>query len=137
MGVAVASSSGTEVRRGGLRARILAVIGGTWAAVVGAAPHVLHHVGPLAGAAIVSGVAGRVVFALLGFALTIPLLRRIHRHTRTWSAPTLALIAFVAIYLFSSFVVAPRLTGSSSSGPSKPAPALQPVDSGHDAHHGG
>jgi hypothetical protein len=41
-------------------------------AVLGAAPHVLHHAGPLAGAALLAGATGRVLFA----AETTPWARR-------------------------------------------------------------
>ena len=52
---------------------------GVWHAVVGAigtvvglAPHVLHHVGLLAGAGLVAGASGTVAFGLLGFIVSIP-----------------------------------------------------------------
>lgn len=130
------SVPGRRERRGS-SARVSAAFGGMWAAVTGAAPHVLHHVGPLAGAAIVSGVTGGVVFALVGFLLTIPLLRRIHRHTRSWTAPTLALAALVGVYLTSSFVIAPRLTSSDESGATSPPSQQQDSAAEHAGHHGG
>ena len=36
-----------------------------WGGFIGLVPHVLHHVGPLAGAALLAGVTGRVLFAAM------------------------------------------------------------------------
>jgi hypothetical protein len=91
-----------------VRAGLLAV----WAGVTGAAPHVLHHVGPLAGTAIVAGAGGRIVFGALGFVATIPMLRRLRRRTGSWRAPALALGAFAAIFTFSTLVIGPAVSGS-------------------------
>src|SRR5215217_683503 len=54
--------------------RVRATLAAVGAAVLGAAPHVLHHAGPLAGAALLAGVSGRVLFGALGLLLAIPLL---------------------------------------------------------------
>ena len=96
------SSIGTRVR-----GAVLAV----WAAITGAAPHVLHHVGPLAGSALVAGVGGRAPFGLAGFIATILLLRRLRRRTGSWRAPALALVAFAAIYTVSTVLVGPAIGG--------------------------
>jgi hypothetical protein len=107
-----------------VRAGLLAL----WAAVTGAAPHVLHHVGPLAGTAIVAGAGGRIVFGAAGFVATIPMLRRLRRRTGSWRAPALALAAFAAIFTFSTLVIGPAVTGAGTDDP----PALvEDVD-----HHG-
>lgn len=106
-----------------LRAGLLAV----WAAVTGAAPHVLHHVGPLAGSALVAGVGGRLVFGVAGFVATIPTLRRLRRRTGSWRAPALALAAFVVVFAVSALVVGPALT-------SDPAPAPSPAVVDHHGH---
>lgn len=107
---------------------------------MGAAPHVLHHVGPLAGAAILAGTTGRLLFGALGFLLTIPLLRRIRAHTGSWVAPAGALALMAALFALSSFVIGPALTGGSGStatersSPAGPAGgASQP--SSHESHH--
>jgi hypothetical protein len=55
--------------------------------VMGLIPHVLHHLGLLAGAALVSGPAGNLAFALVGLLLSIPMLRRLYRRSGTWRAP--------------------------------------------------
>ena len=113
-----------------VRARAWSLATGAWGAVTGAAPHVLHHVGPLAGAAFLGGVTGRAVFFLAGLLLSFPLLRRLHRRARTVLAPALAVAAFTAMFALSTFVVAPRLAGDESD----PAETTT-VD--HDLHHQG
>jgi len=110
---------------GRVRAGLLA----TWAGVTGAAPHVLHHVGPLAGTAVVAGAGGRIVFGAAGFVATIPMLRRLRRRTGSWRAPALALAAFTAIFTFSTLVIGPAVSGAATDASS---PALvEDVD-----HHG-
>lgn len=99
-----------------------------WAAVMGLAPHVLHHVGPLAGAAIVSGVAGTALFGALGFAATIPLLLRLRRRFGSWRVPTAALAVFALVFTLST-VVAPRFTDAGA-----PAGDSSVVDD-HEDHH--
>ncbi|MFP5331606.1 MAG: hypothetical protein ACLGHX_04480 [Acidimicrobiia bacterium] len=78
--------------------------------MTGVAPHVLHHVGPLAGAAILAGVGGRLVFFALGLAVTVPTLRRLRRRFGNWVAPGLALGLFAATFSVSTFVVGPLIT---------------------------
>ena len=46
-----------------------------WGGLIGLLPHVLHHVGPLAGAAILAGAGGTLLFAAIGFVAAIPFLR--------------------------------------------------------------
>ena len=115
-----------------LWARVRTGLLAIWAAVTGAAPHVLHHVGPLAGTAIAAGAGGRILFGAVGFAATIPMLRRLRRRTDSWRAPMLALAAFVAIFTFSTLVIGPAVSGSDT-----PADTAVPADDvdhhGHDA----
>ena len=110
---------------GRVRAGLLAI----WAGATGAAPHVLHHVGPLAGTAIVAGAGGRIVFGAAGFVATIPMLRRLRRRTGSWRAPALALAAFAAIFTFSTLVIGPAVSGSAT--PTDTAVPADDVD-----HHG-
>ncbi len=107
------------------------------AAVLGAAPHVLHHAGLLAGAAIFAGLGGKLIFAALGLVAAIPLLRKMRRRSGSWRRPAAALALFVALFVLSSFVVAPALTGARSDGDqSPPASAPHGMDSEqHDKHH--
>jgi len=112
-----------------------AVVAG-WGVVAGVAPHVLHHAGPLAGAALLAGFGGKAIFFALGLLLSVPMLRRLYRRFGTLVAPMLAVAAFAAVFTFSSLVVAPRLTGSEKA---PPAPGIeQPAaPSGHAGHHSG
>ena len=116
-------------------ARVWSGVVAAWGIVTGVAPHVLHHVGPLAGAALLAGFGGKAIFFALGLVLSLPMLRRLYRRFGTFVAPALAIVAFAGVFTFSSLVIAPRLTGSEKT----PAPTLeQPVQpSGHTSHHGG
>jgi hypothetical protein len=111
-----------------LGAAVLAV----WGVLVGVAPHVLHHIGPLAGAALLAGVGGKLLFGALGFLLSIPFLRRLYRRFRTLAAPALATAAFVAIFAVSTLVVSPLIGGSSDSPGKTPGVELP---AGHASHH--
>ena len=119
-------------RAGGrsLAARLGAAAMGVWGAVTGVLPHVLHHVGPLAGAAFVAGATGKVVFGVIGLVAAIPFLRRLYRRFHTWIAPATALAVFAAAFAFSTFVIGPAISGSDT--PAKPG-IQEP--SGHESHH--
>ena len=121
-------------RRGPLAAaRTLGTaLSGAVAAVSGIAPHVLHHVGPLAGAALLAGAGGTVLFGVAGFALSIPMLLRLRRRFGTWAAPAVATVIFTAVYLFSALIVGPALTGENAA---LQAPASTPLPSDHAGHH--
>lgn len=130
--------------------RMRAALATLGAAVLGAAPHVLHHLGPLAGAALLAGVTGKLVFGALGFLLAIPLLRRLRRRTGSWAVPGGALVLMAVVFTFSSFVVGPALTGADDESATKPSPVpgqtqpdkpaqpaqpAQPTPEEHDSHH--
>ena len=100
--------------------------------VSGVAPHVLHHVGPLAGAAFLAGAGGTILFGLAGFALSVPMLLRLRRRFGTWAAPAVASALFTGIYLVSALVVGPALTTNPIT---LDAPASSPLPSGHTEHH--
>lgn len=124
------------VRRFGARfgARVWGGIVAAWAVVTGVAPHVLHHAGPLAGAALLAGAGGKAIFFAIGLLLSVPMLRRLHRRFGTLVAPAVAIAVFAGIFTFSSLVIAPRLTGSEQSQ----QPGIQqPASSGHASHHSG
>ena len=99
---------------------------GAIAAVVGLAPHVLHHVGLLAGVALVSGTGGTIVFGLVGLAASIPLLVRLRRRFGTWRAPAIALAIFAIMFALSSFVIGPVLSGDDTTSDTPPS---------HEQHH--
>lgn len=117
-----------------LGARVWGGIVAAWAVVTGIAPHVLHHVGPLAGAALLAGVGGKAIFFALGLLLSVPMLRRLYRRFGTLVAPAIAIAVFAGLFTFSSLVIAPRLTGSE---PSQPPGLQQPASVGHTSHHSG
>lgn len=112
--------------------RLGAAVLATWGLLVGVAPHALHHVGPFAGAALLAGVGGKLLFGALGFVLSIPFLLRLHRRFHTLAAPALATTAFVAIFAVSTLVVSPLITGSSDT-PSR-TPGVE-LPAGHASHH--
>jgi hypothetical protein len=147
MSEAATPFAGQPTRRRGLdRARAgLATVA---AAVLGAAPHVLHHVGPLAGAALLAGSTGKLLFGALGFLLAIPLLRRVRQRTGSWAIPGGVFALMAVVFTFSSFVIGPALTGADdqeptskpSSSPSETQPAeprqpAQPTPDEHESHH--
>lgn len=96
--------------------------------VVGLAPHVLHHVGVLAGTALVAGSGGTALFGALGLVLSVPMLLRLHRRFGTWTAPAIGLAVFAAMFALSTWVIGPAISGSGDSGPSVPT-----ID--HNSHH--
>lgn len=98
-------------RRG---SRIRQALVAAWGAVTGVAPHVLHHVGPLAGAAILAGTGGRLLFFGIGIVAAIPMLLRLRRRFRSWAAPAVAVGLFAVTFLVSSAVLGPLITGSDS-----------------------
>ena len=108
------------------------VASGAVAAISGVAPHVLHHVGPLAGAAFLAGAGGTVLFGLAGFALSIPMLLRLRRRFGTWAAPAVASAIFTGVYLASALVVGPALTADPASV-ERSDPGPSPVE--HAEHH--
>lgn len=117
------------VRR--VRRRAWAGLVAAWGAFIGLAPHVLHHIGPLAGAALLAGAGGTLLFAAIGFVAAIPFLLRLYRRFRTWRAPAIALAVFAAMFSLSSFVIGPAITGGDDPAP-KPG-IEQPA--GHAEHH--
>ncbi|MEP7090015.1 MAG: hypothetical protein ABI776_07870 [Nocardioidaceae bacterium] len=91
----------------------------------------LHHVGLIFGAALVTGAGGNLLFGALGLLFSLPLLRRLHIRFKTWKAPAIALAIFVAMFSLSAFVVGPAISGNPSETPS---PAQSPDHSGHVGH---
>ena len=108
--------------------RLRHLLSAAWGAVSGIAPHVLHHVGPLAGAAILAGTGGQVIFFLLGLALAIPMLVRLYRRFRTWIAPAIAIAIFAVTYTLSSIFIGPLITGTNDSPADSPPPATATTD---------
>lgn len=116
-------------------ARVRLGLSGIVAGALGVAPHVLHHAGPLAGAALFAGVGGTLVFGALGFVAAIPLLLRMRRRTGGWRAPASALALFAIVFSVSSFVVGPAIAGDDGPDGREPAAPARAVPAGHDEHH--
>ena len=98
------------------------------AAIMGLAPHVLHHAGPLLGVALVSGAGGTALFGLLGLAASAPFLLRLRRRFGSWRAPAIGLGVFAVMFSLSTFVIGPQISGGNEDR--APAPA-----SDHSTHH--
>jgi hypothetical protein len=92
-----------------------------WGTVSGVAPHVLHHVGPLAGAAILAGTGGQVLFFIIGLGVATPMLLRLYRRFGTWAAPAVAVAVFVIAYAVSSLFLGPLLTRETSTPADSPS----------------
>ena len=114
-----------------LRARAWEGLLAAWGAFTGFLPHVLHHVGPLAGAALLAGAGGRALFAAIGFVAAIPFLLRLRRRFGSRQAPAVALVVFAAMFALFSFVIGPAIT---SSGETNAPPGVE-VPTGHASHH--
>ena len=96
--------------------------------LVGLAPHVLHHVGVLAGTALVAGSGGTALFGVLGLVLSVPMLLRLRRRFGNWTAPAIGIAVFAAMFALSTWVIGPAISGTGDAGPSLPT-----VD--HSSHH--
>ena len=124
---APAAASGDGERRG-LLARISAAASAVVGTVAGIAPHVLHHVGPIAGAALLTGAGGTVLFGAIGFLLTVPMLLRLKRRFGTWIAPGIALAIFAVMFTVSTLWIGPAIRGDTGGND-----ASQPTDDS--SHH--
>ena len=93
-------------------------------AVVGVAPHVLHHVGFLAGTALVAGSGGTVLFGAVGLVASIPMLRRLYRRFGTWRAPAIGVAVFAGMFSLSAFVIGPAISSAGGSDAPIEAPGL-------------
>ncbi|THJ06273.1 hypothetical protein E7Z54_06165 [Nocardioides sp.] len=120
--------------------------GATIGTVLGIAPHVLHHVSLLAGAAVITGASGNVLFYVLGLVLMAPMLRRIQRRFVTPWAPTIAVAVFTGMFALSAFVIGPAISGAddpepavptdpSPTGPGPPEPSPSDPRIDHFSHH--
>ena len=110
--------------------------------VMGLLPHVLHHIGFLAGTAVVAGAGGTALFAVLGLAASVPLLLKLYRRFGTWLAPAVALVVFAVMFALSAFVIGPAINGTDTAPATTPATVITtstapaadaPTD--HSGHH--
>lgn len=94
--------------------------------VLGIVPHVMHHIGILAGAALITGASGNALLYAVGLLLSVPMLRRLHRRFRTMWAPAIAVAAFTGLFSLSAFVIGPAISGAADAEapgrPNAPAP---------------
>ncbi|MBN1529246.1 MAG: hypothetical protein JW895_09315 [Thermoleophilaceae bacterium] len=111
--------------------RIRAALAGAAAGVLGLLPHILHHAGPLAGAALFAGVGGSLFFGLLGLVAAIPLLLRMHGRCGSWRRPAGFLLLMAAVFSISTFAIGPLISGDSSGESGAPERGLP----GHELHH--
>lgn len=107
---------------------------GAIGALVGLAPHVLHHVGLLAGTALVAGAGGTALFGVVGLVASVPLLVRLRRRFASWWAPAIALAVFAAMFSLSTFVIGPAISGV---GDPAPGDSPAPTSTDHTGHHDG
>jgi hypothetical protein len=139
----------TEVARPGAArvstlSRLRVWLGSAVAAFLGLLPHILHHAGPLAGAALLGGVAGALLFGVIGFVVAIPFMLRLRRRSGGWRLPAAAMGLFMVVFSISTFVIGPAINGSDS-GSSTPAASSQQgqdgsqtpneSESAHESHH--
>lgn len=104
-------------------------------AALGILPHVMHHVGLLAGAALLTGVLGNGILYVVGLLMSVPLLRRLRSRFRTMWAPAIGVAVFTVLFSLSAFVVGPAISAAGSQSPAQtPTPAVTTTD-GHDGHH--
>jgi hypothetical protein len=73
--------------------------------LLGLVPHVMHHIGLIAGAALLTGAVGNSVLYGVGLVLSIPLLRRLRRRFNTWKAPILGVAVFTVLFGVSTFLL--------------------------------
>ena len=129
--VRAAGSSVRERLRAGWAATRAAI-----GSVLGLAPHVLHHVGIVAGTALLAGVWGNLALYVAGLLLSIPMLKRLRRRFGSIAAPTTGVAVFTVMFLLSAFVIGPAINPTTQEAPITPAQAQSSdAGSGHVGHH--
>ncbi|AXG15457.1 hypothetical protein DN585_14230 [Intrasporangium calvum] len=104
-------------------------------AALGILPHVMHHVGLLAGAALLTGALGNGILYGVGLLMSIPLLRRLRSRFRTVWAPVVGVAVFTGLFSLSAFVIGPAIGSGGADVPVEaPTPTVTTSD-GHDVHH--
>jgi hypothetical protein len=125
------------------RSRLRAIrdtAGAVLGTILGVAPHVLHHISLLAGAALITGASGNALFYVIGLALSVPMLRRLYRRFRTPWAPAIAIAVFTGLFSLSAFVIGPAISGTDDPAPTSPTnpgpsnPSPSPTGD-HTDHH--
>ena len=122
--------------------RLRVWIGSAVAAFLGLLPHILHHAGPFAGAALLGGIGGSLLFGAIGFIAAIPFMLHLHRRSGGWRLPAMAMAVFALVFSFSTFVIGPVInesdsgsSGSSASQQQNGSPTPGESESAHESHH--
>ncbi len=110
-----------------LAARAYEALSGLIGTVAGITPHVLHHIGPVVGAAFLTGTEGSIFFGVVGFVFMFPTLFRLKKRFGTWTTPGVALALFFVTFTISTLWIGPAIRGNV--GPIEPTP----VDTHHPA----
>ena len=126
-----AATATEEANRGRGRWSLGAVLG----TAMGLAPHLLHHVGLLAGTALLAGLGGTLLFGVLGLAAMLPMLIRLHRRFDTWWAPSIAVAVFALMFAISTFLIGPALRTAVTDPPEHPPTPSAPAKDQHTRHH--
>ncbi len=104
--------------------------------IMGLVPHVLHHIGLVAGAALTAGAGGNALFFAVGLIFSVPMLRRLYRRFHSWVAPAIAIAVFAALFSVSAFVLGPAISGSpAQTQPPPTVPSSTATTDGHAGHH--
>ena len=98
-------------------------LAGATAAVTGTLPHAIHHIGLVAGGALLVRAWGQGLLATLGLVAMVPLLLRMRRRSGAWRKPALMLALFAAVFAVSTFVVGPALRDAGTAAPAASPPA--------------
>ncbi|MEW6582249.1 MAG: hypothetical protein AB1416_05775, partial [Actinomycetota bacterium] len=69
------------------------------------APHLLHHVGLVAGGAFLAGATGTWLFGLVALGAMVPMLVRLRRRTGGWRVPALLLAVMAVVFAVSRSVM--------------------------------
>lgn len=119
-----------------MKTRLAAIrdaVGAAVGTVLAIVPHLMHHIGLLAGTALVTGAAGNAIFYAVGLLFSVPMLRRVYRHFRNLWAPGIAVAVFTGLFSLSAFVIGPAISGAGDAqAPANDTPS--PIDEhGHTA----
>lgn len=133
----VGARGGAVPARSGIRGKVqtlLHTVVGAVGLFMGLLPHVLHHIGLLAGTALVAGSGGTALFGALGLLASVPMLVRLYRRFGSWIAPVLGLLVFAAMFSLSAFVIGPAISGAGTDVIPGPEPTVDHT-SGHTGGH--